>query len=90
MRRNKVRQMQLGIVALAFSCLALLWLVLAIGFWQYANAESVITADPTPQQTLPQQCAHLSREPDPATWDAVSDTYPPNLEWEDCMGVGRK
>lgn len=91
MRRNKRRQMELGLVALALSCVALLWLVIAISFWQYANAASVITPDtPAASLTRPQLCAHLRKEPDPATWDAVTDTYPRNHAWEDCMGVGRR
>lgn len=90
MHRSKIRRIQLGLIALALACLALLWLVLAISFYQHANAASVIIADPTPQQTRPQLCSRLLREPDPATWDAITDTYPRNAEWEDCMGVGRR
>jgi hypothetical protein len=90
MRRNKRRQLELGIIALGLSTLALLWLVLAIGFWQYANAESVIIASPTPPQSRPAKCAHLRVEPDPSTWDAQTDSYPRNEAWEECMGVGRR
>ena len=90
MRRNKIRQLQLALIALAFSTLALLYLVLAIGFWQYANAESVITARPTPPQTLVQQCAYLKESHDPGEWNAETDSYEPNHAWWDCMGVGIK
>jgi len=40
--------------------------------------------------TLPQKCSDLRREPDPATWDEVTETYPTNYAWEECMGVERK
>lgn len=41
MNRKYRRQLELGIVALGISCLFLLWLVIAIGFWQMAQAQDV-------------------------------------------------
>jgi len=96
MKRNKRRQMELGLAALVMTGVVLLYLVVAIGIYQAAAIQEpnvgVIIAAPTPhkRQTLPEKCSHLRKKPDPATWDEVNDTYPPNYEWEDCMGVGRK
>ena len=42
MRRRK-RQMELGIVALALTALALSWVILCIAFWNHAVAASVTT-----------------------------------------------
>jgi hypothetical protein len=76
MRRNIRRQMQLGLVALFLSCLALFYLVIAVALIQTAKGESVITERPTPQQTLPQKCAEF--------YNDGTD------QWIDCMGVGYK
>jgi len=40
--------------------------------------------------TRPQMCADLSIDPDPETWDPVTETYPRNEAWEKCMGVERR
>jgi len=90
MRRNIRRQMELGLVALSLSCLALLYIVIVVALIQTAKGESVITAPPTPQQTLVQKCAHLNESHDLGEWDAASNSYVPNLAWWDCMGVGIK
>lgn len=41
-------------------------------------------------QTLPEKCNALRKTPDPETWDEVTETYPTNHAWEECMGVERK
>ncbi len=43
----------------------------------------------TVRLTLPQRCAHLSRKPDPTTWDEEKHEYPRNDAWERCMLVER-
>lgn len=63
------------------------YLVLMILGFESAKAEPSLH---TVQPTLPQQCAHLLREPDPDTWDEVTETYPRNTAWENCMGVGHR
>lgn len=40
--------------------------------------------------TLPQKCEYLRTEHDPATWNPVTETYPTNHAWQECMGVGVK
>jgi len=54
------------------------------------QVEQVERVERTITLTLPQKCRHLEREPDPATWDAEKEEYPPNYEWENCMLVGRR
>lgn len=39
---------------------------------------------------LPRRCAHLRRTYTDDEWDPVTETYPENKEWNECMGVGRK
>lgn len=70
---------------------ALMWAIfwVALLHWMEHDDEPV----PVPvvkRLTLPQKCAVHLREPDPDSWDPVTDTYPPNIEWENCMGVGRR
>jgi len=52
--------------------------------------EPVIQTEKPVTLSRPQSCAHLSLEPDPETWNPVTEEYPPNDEWEECMGVGRR
>lgn len=45
----------------------------------------------TPQkQTLPEKCAKYHREYTEADWNPVTETYPTNHDWINCMGVGYK
>lgn len=46
--------------------------------------------DRTKTPTLPQKCESFRTEKDPATWNPVTETFPRNAKWEDCMGVGVK
>lgn len=38
----------------------------------------------------PGRCAHLRRTYTEDEWDPVREEYPENVEWNECMGVGRK
>jgi hypothetical protein len=38
----------------------------------------------------PRACEHLRREYTEDEWDPVTETYPENVAWNDCMGVGRR
>lgn len=70
---------------------ALMWAALWIVVFLWMNSEEEVEPVPVAKRlTLPQKCAEFRREPDPDSWDPVTDTYPPNIEWENCMGVGRK
>lgn len=40
--------------------------------------------------TRPEKCRVYLKPHDPETWDPITEEYPPNHEWEECMGVGRK
>jgi len=62
------------------------YLVLMILGFEVARADRLHTVQPT----LPQKCAVHLVEHDPDTWDEVTETYPRNDAWENCMGVGRK
>ena len=43
-----------------------------------------------PEWSLPERCAVHQRERTEEEWDPVREEYwPPNHEWEQCMGVGR-
>jgi len=37
----------------------------------------------------PAKCQKYLRD-DPGEWNPETDEYPPNHEWENCMGVGRE
>tara|TARA_R100001086_G_scaffold230028_1_gene150177 strand:+ start:301 stop:576 length:276 start_codon:yes stop_codon:yes gene_type:complete len=50
----------------------------------------ILVKDCKKEPTLPEKCEHLRRDPDPATWNPDTEEYPPNREWEACMGVERK
>ena len=39
---------------------------------------------------VPLKCAEYKRTYTDDEWDEVTDTYPPNHEWMDCMGVGHR
>lgn len=61
------------------------------GAWLFAEENAEPVRPPKVERlTLPQQCAKFSRDPDPDSWDPVAETYPRNIEWENCMGVGPK
>lgn len=55
-----------------------------------ATHPEVVEVERVKRPTLPQSCAHLLREVNEEEWNEVTHTYPPNYEWENCMGVGRK
>lgn len=38
----------------------------------------------------PASCAHLRRTYTDDEWDPVTETYPENVAWNECMGVGRR
>ena len=40
--------------------------------------------------SLPEKCRPLLGTPDPTSWDPVSDSYPTDGKWAECMGVGKK
>ena len=50
------------------------------------------TEEVKPEQDypLPKRCEHFLEERDPKTWNPETELYPPNTEWEECMGVARK
>lgn len=74
----------LGLITL----LAMIWLSLQTVLQNTEDA--LVEYGTTPIRShLPSECRHLERDPDPATWDPITETYPPNEEWENCMGVGR-
>ena len=41
-------------------------------------------------KSRPEICSSLRKTPDWDSWDPVTDTYPDNTEWMECMGVGRR
>lgn len=76
-----------------WSLLIVISILIWIGFaaWALANEPAPVAQPPREKTlTLPQKCRYLLRTPDPDSWDPVTETYPSNYEWEDCMGVGRK
>lgn len=42
------------------------------------------------KQTLPESCTKYHREYTVADWNPVTESYPLNHEWMNCMGVGLK
>lgn len=63
---------------------------ITVSSYYQTPAKQPVEVERTKTLTLPQKCQYLLREPDPDTWNPETDSYPPNLEWENCMGVGRK
>lgn len=41
-------------------------------------------------RSRPARCAHLRRTYTDDQWNAETETYPTNEEWNECMGVGRR
>lgn len=90
MRHNKRRQNQLFTVSVIIAAVCAIVLYLSIMIIGFEQAKAQEPDTPTVRQTLPQKCSHLRREPDPATWDEVNETYPDNTPWMECMGVERR
>ena len=74
---------------------SILWLLFGSG-WVFAQDEPPVTiSEPGPERkpqhvSLPQRCAVHLRPRSEDEWDPVREEYwPPNHEWEECMGVGR-
>lgn len=86
-RRQRANQLWVASVIIAAIIITGLYLTLMIAGYEQAKAAPLT---PTTRQTLPQKCEHLRVTQDEAYWDAVLESYPPNLAWEECMGVGRK
>lgn len=42
------------------------------------------------KKSRPRACEHLKRDYTEDEWDPVTETYPENVAWNDCMGVGRR
>ena len=42
------------------------------------------------KKSRPALCAHLRRNYTEEDWDPVTETYPTNEAWNECMGVGRR
>lgn len=56
-----------------------------------AHLEYTRKSLPTPAIPLPMKCSSLRSTPDERNWDEERHEYwPPNHEWEKCMGVERK
>ena len=75
-----------SVITIALAAVSAYFILAILGF-QAAKAEPLLH---TVQPTLPQRCSHLLREPDPDTWDVITETYPRNIPWENCMGVSPK
>lgn len=86
-RRERANTLALVSVITAALLLLVLYFAVAIAGFEESKGEHV-TRLVTP--TRPQTCAQYILEHDPSTWDEETETYPRNVEWEDCMGVGRK
>jgi hypothetical protein len=72
---------------LALGCMYVVG-AMTMDFTPHHTPEQVVPANNyEPRCELPCRCRDLKREPDPDTWDPHTDTYPPNYEWEKCMGV---
>jgi len=92
MSNRQQRQTQLFVVSVIIAALALAALYLGVCIIGYTKTAGQFVADaPKAQrQSLPQSCEHLRREYAEDEWDDALETYPANLEWQDCMGVGKR
>ena len=64
------------------------YIILGVTLFESAKADPALHTVQPP--TLPQKCEQYRVTPDPDTWDEVTETYPRNEKWENCMGVGHK
>ena len=68
-------------------------LVFQVAMQEATTAVEAAVAMPPREKTLtlPQKCRHLERERREDEWDEERHEYwPPNEEWEACMGVERR
>jgi len=69
--------------------------LIAVGSCSLEPVHQVLTnmessSQKTRPMSLPEKCRPLLGTPDPTSWDPVSDSYPTDGKWAECMGVGKK
>lgn len=57
--------------------------------WQFP-ADEIAREIKITRESLPEKCEQYLVEYTPDQWDEVKESYPENIAWRECMGVGRK
>lgn len=88
-RKKRSEQLFKWSVISAGVLVSVLYLLILITGFEAAKAAE-IAIPKAPRLSLPQKCEVYRIEYTEDQWDEVTETYPTNHEWENCMGVGRR